>query len=186
MNSHQNNSNNNNTNICCNLLSSTCSAASNKWTSATNINNAYIYELPYNTRKALCDLLDADGSWRQLGGEYMHLNDTQLTLISHALYRGASPTNDLLTRWEASNPRVRQLYKYLSSMRHQRAMIILKPYVEEKLQALCMDPSDDDDDDDDNNDDKNGLNASPVHKNGCDDNKYNDGTSLCMPIFILY
>lgn len=99
----------------------------------------YIYELPYNVRKALCDLLDADGSWRQLGGEHMRLNDTQLTLISHALFRGASPTNDLLTRWEASNPKVSHLFKYLALMKHQRAMRILKPFVSEKLQSWCTD-----------------------------------------------
>lgn len=107
---------------------------------------SFIYELPYNVRKELCDLLDADGSWRQLGGVYLGMNDTQLTLISHALFRGASPTNDLLTRWEASNPKVRQLFKYLAYMKHQRAMHVLKPYVESKLQVLCISVDNEDSD----------------------------------------
>ncbi|RWS01300.1 serine/threonine-protein kinase pelle-like protein, partial [Dinothrombium tinctorium] len=104
----------------------------------------YVYDLPYNVRKSLCDLLDADGSWRQLGGEHMRLNDTQLTLISHALYRGASPTNDLLVRWEQSNAKVTQLFVYLAAMKHRRAMLILKPYVNGKLAALCDDGPEED------------------------------------------
>ncbi|RWS24874.1 serine/threonine-protein kinase pelle-like protein, partial [Leptotrombidium deliense] len=102
----------------------------------------YSYDLPYNVRKSLCDLLDADGSWRQLGGEYMNLNETQLTLISHALYRGASPTNDLLTRWEQSNPQVKQLFLFLAAMKHRRALIILKPFVDSKLSSLCDEATD--------------------------------------------
>lgn len=154
----QNNINNNNNNNNLNLLSFTPTMAQSCQSHLTSCQTSqtshspkfdmrkmsYIYELPYNTRKALCDLLDADGSWRQLGGQYMQLNDTQLTLISHALYRGASPTNDLLTRWEASNPKVKQLYKYLAAMRHQRAMLILKPFVEENLQSLCNEIEDED------------------------------------------
>ncbi|KAI1300150.1 Serine/threonine-protein kinase pelle [Halotydeus destructor] len=99
----------------------------------------YIYDLPYSARKSLCDLLDADGSWRQLGGEYMSLTDTQLTLISHALFRGASPTNDLLVKWEQSNPKVSSLFKFLAAMKHIRALLILKPFVHPQLAALCDD-----------------------------------------------
>lgn len=95
----------------------------------------YIYELPFIVRKGLCDLLDADGSWRQLGGQYMGLNETQLTLISHALLRGASPTNDLLVKWEQTNPKVRSLFRYLASMKHKRAMTLLRPYVDESLNS---------------------------------------------------
>lgn len=97
----------------------------------------YIYELPYNVRKAFCDLMDADGSWKHLGGIFMKLNDTQLTLISHALYRGASPTNDLLLKWEQTNPQINQLFNYLYCMKHIRAMTIIKPFVDTKLQELC-------------------------------------------------
>lgn len=104
-------------------------------TPSTNQLPVYIYELPFTVRKGLCDLLDADGSWRQLGGQYMGLNETQLTLISHALYRGASPTNDLLIKWEQTNPKVRSLFRYLASMQHKRAMTLLRPYVDESLNS---------------------------------------------------
>ncbi|XP_053202945.1 uncharacterized protein LOC128387718 isoform X2 [Panonychus citri] len=108
----------------------------------------YIYDLPYHVRKSLCDLLDADGSWRQLGGQYMEINDTQLTLISHAILRNGSPTNDLLVRWEQTNGQVRNLFKYLHDMGHRRAMIILAPHVDLKLRQICLGSSDADDEDD--------------------------------------
>ena len=90
----------------------------------------YVYDLPYNVRKSLCDLLDADGSWRQLGGEYFGLDEIRLTLVSHAFLRGGSPTNDLLLKWEQTNPKILQLFKYFASMKHLRAMNILKPFVD--------------------------------------------------------
>ncbi|CAG2117243.1 unnamed protein product, partial [Medioppia subpectinata] len=105
----------------------------------------YIYELPYNCRKQLCDLLDADQSWRQLGGQYMNLNDTSLTLISHALIRNSSPTNELLTKWETSAAKVSQLFVFLAQMGHKRAMFILRPYVEQRLRQLCPDVDCDED-----------------------------------------
>ncbi|KAH9511979.1 Interleukin-1 receptor-associated kinase 1 [Dermatophagoides farinae] len=98
-----------------------------------NISNrspvVYVYELPYNIRKSICDLLDADNSWRELGGLYMGFNDTQLTLISHALYRSASPTNELLTKWESSNAKVSHLFIYLAQMKHHRALHHLLPFI---------------------------------------------------------
>ena len=57
--------------------------------------------------------MDADSSWKELGGNFMKLNEMQLTLVSHALYRGASPTNDLLIRWEQTNPQINQLFNFL-------------------------------------------------------------------------
>lgn len=93
----------------------------------------YVYDLPYSVRKSLCDLLDADGSWRQLGGEYFGLDEIRLTLVSHAFIRGGSPTNDLLVKWEQTNPKILQLFKYFSSMKHFRAMNILKPFVDPEI-----------------------------------------------------
>ena len=96
----------------------------------------YVYELPYNVRKSICDLLDADQRWRELGGRYMGFNDTQLTLISHALFRNSSPTNELLTKWESSNAKISHLYRYLASMSHQRAMYHLLPFVTERYRSI--------------------------------------------------
>lgn len=105
----------------------------------------YVYDMPYPIRKKLCDLLDADGSWRQLGGEYIGLNETQLTLISHALFRGASPTNDLLVKWEQTNPSITTLFKSLAQMKHVRALLILKPVVDPNLAESLIQQSRDND-----------------------------------------
>uniref|UniRef100_T1JPU5 Protein kinase domain-containing protein n=1 Tax=Tetranychus urticae TaxID=32264 RepID=T1JPU5_TETUR len=107
----------------------------------------YIYDLPYHVRKSLCDLLDADGKWHRLGGQYMGINDTQLTLISHAILRNGSPTNDLLVRWEQTNGQVRHLFKYLHDMGHKRAMLVLAPHVDPKLKQICLGSQDGDEDD---------------------------------------
>ena len=114
-------------------------------TSQSNVNQnhhhghapVFTFDLPYQARKGLCDILDADGSWRQLAGEYMNMSDTQITLFSHALFRGASPSNDLLVKWEQSSPRISTLFRFLYSMNHLRAILILKPFVSEELQRLC-------------------------------------------------
>jgi hypothetical protein len=117
----------------------------------------FIYELPFKTRHSLCELLDADNSWRQLGGQYMGLSDTKLTLLSHALLRNSSPTNELLTKWESSNAKVSQLYRFLADMNHYRAMQLLKPFVNHKLKALCPHFDDDLDFDFDSNPLKNHI-----------------------------
>jgi hypothetical protein len=133
--------NNNNTSII--LSTNTTISGSNGPTSSKRIR--FIYELPFKSRQSLCELLDADNSWRQLGGQYMALNDTKLTLLSHALLRNSSPTNELLTKWESSNAKVSQLYRFLADMNHYRAMQLLKPFVNHKLKALCPDFDDDHD-----------------------------------------
>ena len=97
----------------------------------------YTYDLPYPVRKSLYDLMDADNSWRTLAGEYLGQSEQDITLFSHALLRGASPTGELLLRWEQKNPRVELLFKYLLSMKHYRAMRILKPFVDPALASFC-------------------------------------------------
>lgn len=71
------------------------------------------------------------------GGSYVKFTDTELELFSHAILRKESATNALLTKWEQSNPTVTQLYVYLCKMKHKRAMLILRPFVEMSLQTLC-------------------------------------------------
>lgn len=82
-------SNNNNSTSLCETTkcpTSNTSSQSSMSSQACSAQYRFIYELPYNVRKNLTDLLDADGSWRQLGGEYMNLSDTQLTckhIVAH-------------------------------------------------------------------------------------------------------
>lgn len=120
-------------------LSSKCGS------NASTSRRQYVYDLPYDARKQLCDLLDADQSWRQLGGQFMAFNDTQLSLIAHALIRNSSPTHELLTKWETTNPKISQLYLFLAQMGHKRAMFLLRPFVDPKLKQLCPDLDSEDD-----------------------------------------
>lgn len=99
----------------------------------------YTYDLPYPVRKSLYDLMDADNSWRSLAGEYLGQSEQDIILLSHNLLRGVSPTQELLLRWEKANPRVELLFKYLLSMKHYRAMRILKPFVDPALASFCDD-----------------------------------------------
>lgn len=69
------------------------------------------------------------------------MNEIELELLSHAILRRESPTNALLTKWEQSNPTITQLYVYLGRMQHKRAMLLLRRWVEPKLQALCDIPN---------------------------------------------
>lgn len=67
----------------------------------------------------------------------MSMTDTQITLFSHALFRGASPTNDLLIKWEQTSPKISTLFSFLFSMDHLRAIMILRPFVSDQLRTLC-------------------------------------------------
>lgn len=103
----------------------------------------YTYDLPYPVRKSLYDLMDADNSWRMLAGEYLGHSEQDIILFSHALFKGGSPTGEVLQRWELKNPRVEHLFKYLLSMKHYRAMRILKPFVDPALSTFCDDHNED-------------------------------------------
>lgn len=92
----------------------------------------YTYHLPYGVRKDICDLLDADQSWRTLAGQYIGLDATQIALISQAYMRNGSPSNELLSRLDAENFRIAELCFYLQQMNHCRALEILKAFFIER------------------------------------------------------
>lgn len=95
----------------------------------------YTHQLPYGVRQHICNLIDADQSWRLLGGEFMHLDATQLRLVGQALLRNDSPTGELLNKLDSANMRISELFNYLNHMGHCRATEILKPYVIEEQHA---------------------------------------------------
>uniref|UniRef100_A0A6G1SDJ6 non-specific serine/threonine protein kinase n=1 Tax=Aceria tosichella TaxID=561515 RepID=A0A6G1SDJ6_9ACAR len=99
--------------------------------SRSKIVNGYIYtyHLPFGVRRNICDILDADQSWQTLGGQFMHLDATQLKLIGQALLRNESPTEELLHKLDSANIRISELVYYMAQMGHIRALEILKPYV---------------------------------------------------------
>lgn len=90
----------------------------------------YTYHLPYAIRRSICDILDADKSWRTLGGNFIGLDATQLTLIGQAYLRNGSPTEDLLNKLDSANFRISDFCYYLEQMNHCRALEILKPCME--------------------------------------------------------
>lgn len=88
----------------------------------------YTHNLPYGIRKSICNLLDADGLWRRLGGQFLGLNTTDLTLIGQAYMRNGSPTEELLNKLDSANVKVTELCSFLRQMNHNRALEILRPY----------------------------------------------------------
>lgn len=90
---------------------------------------SYTYHLPYAARKEVCNILDANQAWKTLGGLYMGLDGTQLTLIGQALMRKESPTEELLSKLDSANVRIVDLSYYLRQMNQFRAVEILKPFV---------------------------------------------------------
>lgn len=89
----------------------------------------YTHQLPYGTRIAICNLLDADQSWRTLAGQFIGLDATQLTLLGQAFMRNGSPTDELLNKLDSANLRIEEFYQYLKQMNHIRALELLKPYI---------------------------------------------------------
>ncbi|XP_042899493.1 serine/threonine-protein kinase pelle isoform X3 [Parasteatoda tepidariorum] len=100
----------------------------------------YIHDLPYQPRKALCDILDADKSWEKLGG-HLQYDVTTLILIGQSVYRDKSPTSELLNKFSEKNGTIKHLFVLLAKMDHQRAMSVLRPYVEEKYHIFLRNDS---------------------------------------------
>ncbi|XP_035215720.1 protein STRUBBELIG-RECEPTOR FAMILY 6-like isoform X2 [Stegodyphus dumicola] len=101
---------------------------------ASNI--VFIHDLPFQPRRELCRILDADRRWEELGGNHMNLDVTTLTLIGQAIHRDKSPTSELLNKYSERNGTIKRLFIMLAKMDHQRAMSVLQPYVEEKYHRL--------------------------------------------------
>lgn len=98
----------------------------------------YTYQLPYGTRREICNLLDADKSWRFLGGRF-GLDMTQLTLIGQAIMRNGSPTEEILNRLDSTNASITDLYYHLGQLNHWRAQEILKPFILTDQNSLLED-----------------------------------------------
>lgn len=88
----------------------------------------YTHHLPYGIRRDICNLLDADQSWRILGGQFIGLDVTQLTLIGQAYLRNGSPTEELLNKLDSANMRISEFCFYLKQMNHNRALEILQTF----------------------------------------------------------
>uniref|UniRef100_L7M6C8 non-specific serine/threonine protein kinase n=1 Tax=Rhipicephalus pulchellus TaxID=72859 RepID=L7M6C8_RHIPC len=96
----------------------------------------YIYELPYAQRNKLCRLLDAGGRWKELGFNYMHMDQISMSLMEQAILRKESPTDELLHKWGEKNGTVNQLFVFLYKMKHMQAMLIIVDFVSPKYHHL--------------------------------------------------
>lgn len=92
----------------------------------------YVNDLPYKARLELCNVLDYNYDWKTLGGTYLKYNNYDLFQMENAILRRGSPTDEMLARSGAANLTVLELLNYLRCMKHYRAMLVLKPYVDKK------------------------------------------------------
>lgn len=99
----------------------------------------YIYHLPYQERQELCYILDQNNKWEELGGFHMQYDLPALDTIKKVIFKGGSPTCELLTMWGHQNHTVLELFILLSRMKMYRAMSVIKHLVEEKYHFLLKD-----------------------------------------------
>ncbi|CAG9821690.1 unnamed protein product [Phaedon cochleariae] len=94
-----------------------------------------IYQLPYETMEKLCYIFDQNDEWRKLG-VYMKYDQTKLEIVKRSMYKGKSPTSELLSMWGDLNHTVLELFVLLSHMKHYQAMAVIKCFVDKKYYVL--------------------------------------------------
>ncbi|CAG9856529.1 unnamed protein product [Phyllotreta striolata] len=99
----------------------------------------YIYNLPYEEREKLCQILDKENKWKELGGVQMKYDQTTLDQIARSIKKCSSPTSELLTIWGHHNHTVLELFVLLNYMRQQEAMKVLKQFVDKEYHVLIHD-----------------------------------------------
>lgn len=96
----------------------------------------YIYHLPYQEIQKLCNILDQNNKWEELGGVYMKYDFATIDSIKKVIYKGGSPTSKLLTTWGLQNHTVLELFVLLSRMKMYHAMVVIKDFIEDKYHFL--------------------------------------------------
>ncbi|XP_055945607.1 uncharacterized protein LOC129976188 isoform X5 [Argiope bruennichi] len=94
----------------------------------------YFQDLPFQLRRELCDILDTDRRWEELGR--IHMSTDMTAFMRQAALQNKSPTWELLNKYSEREGTVKQLFTMLEKMDHERAMTVLKPYVDEKYQCF--------------------------------------------------
>ncbi|XP_074110033.1 serine/threonine-protein kinase pelle [Cotesia typhae] len=92
----------------------------------------YIYNLPYNARVELCNILNQNDKWEELAGRWMQYD----LLAIQNLRREKNPADELLSLWSIHNHTNLELFILLQKMQHYRAMGVLKPFIENKYHCL--------------------------------------------------
>lgn len=102
----------------------------------------YIYHLPHSERRELCSILDYHNKWEELAGTHMKYDFLTIQGLRKEIFRGNSPTEELLTLWGQQNHTVLELFILLSRMKHYQAMSIIKIHVDEKYHSLIQEGDD--------------------------------------------
>ncbi|KAF5293041.1 hypothetical protein FQR65_LT11033 [Abscondita terminalis] len=110
--------------------------------SSTSTSNIYVYDLPHSERSELCRILDQNNKWEELGGTHMKYDYLTIQGLRKEIYRGNSPTEELLTLWGHQNHTVLELFILLSRMRHYQAMSVIKSQVDRKFHILINEAED--------------------------------------------
>lgn len=110
----------------------------------------YVYDLPFFDRKEFCRVFDENNQWETLGminrllivtrfvvyskincnlliigGGLMGYSNSELSEFGRAIFRGASPTDCLLTAWGSQNHTILELFTLCGKLYHYRGMRIL-------------------------------------------------------------
>ncbi|KAK4878466.1 hypothetical protein RN001_010972 [Aquatica leii] len=102
----------------------------------------YVYDLPHSERKELCRILDQNNKWEELGGTHMKYDFLTIQGLRKEVFRGNSPSEELLTLWGHQNHTVLELFILLSRMKHYQAMSAIKSQVDRKFHVLINDADD--------------------------------------------
>lgn len=87
-----------------------------------------ISKLPYFITKSVCEILDQNNKWEELGSLYMQYDRTTLDFVK----KRDSPSNELLRLWSRLNHTVIELFVLLYRMEMYQAMTLLKDFVDNK------------------------------------------------------
>ncbi|CAG7832147.1 unnamed protein product [Allacma fusca] len=108
--------------------------------SGSSNSTKYVYDLPYFNRKELCRVLDENNQWETVGGGYMGYSSSELSEFGRSVFRGASPTDSLLTAWGSQNHTILELFVLLRRLNHFRGMRLLADFVDPKYHVYIRDP----------------------------------------------
>lgn len=97
----------------------------------------YIYEIPIQISRELCDYLDSIKIWEHLALNQFQFRPEELQTPRLYESRGASPSDCLLTMWSnRGNHKIMELFVVLHRENLVRAMEILKPLIDRSYHYL--------------------------------------------------
>ncbi|XP_068242132.1 uncharacterized protein [Palaemon carinicauda] len=102
-----------------------------------DIQDMYVYDLPYMERNELCSILDINNQWEILGGKYMGFRKNDLERFRRAGWCEKSPTDRMLQEWGQQNNTILELFFFLHKMGHYQAMSAIKSCVPAKYHIFC-------------------------------------------------